>query len=201
MKAKQYDWEFSDVLSVRITSSNIEHEDTAKSRVFLWFCAFYKVRMSLRIRALEYVKYAPGMVHTFRAQKYTFIFLTFLWISLDCTIWKMSRHVQFDRVCAAHPCTPGVCAPASANRQIWQKSPAVDLAPYIRPWKWVPALRKDGNLQYALKCALSISRPNWYCKSNRQQRRAACSVPLQHSPSLVDDSRKQTPHTEETSTE
>ena len=41
-----------------------------------------------------------------RAGKYIIVFLAFLWFSLDRTIWKMSRHVLFHRVCAAHLAHP-----------------------------------------------------------------------------------------------
>jgi len=60
------------------------------------------VRMFFRIRAVEYTRCTPRIAHTSTARKYINLFLDFFVISLDRTIWKMSRHVQFHRECAAH---------------------------------------------------------------------------------------------------
>jgi len=55
-------------------------------------------------------KYESSRVHKvcaipgahLRVGKYVTIFLAFSWFFLDHTIWKMSRHLQFHRMCAAH---------------------------------------------------------------------------------------------------
>jgi len=72
-----------------------------------WNSAAHNCKSSLRKCAFEY---ESSRVHTYgahlRAGKHKIIFIVFLWIYLDCTIWKMSRHVQFHRVCAAHLAHP-----------------------------------------------------------------------------------------------